>query len=173
MSGNLAMLVVGICLVVFAAGLIRGLPTWQMFLVAVSLAVAAIPEGLPTVVSIALARGSQRMSARHAIVRQLAAVETLGSVNVICCDKTGTLTQNRMTVSDLVPAQASVEVEQELLRAMGLCNNALISAAGKAGAAPRKLPYSRLCKNATLMFRRSAMNALERTKRRSVQIASA
>ncbi len=87
-----------IIILTFSLGALRGEPLLMMFLVAVSLAVAAVPEGLPAVVTIALAVGTQRMIKRHALLRNLASAETLGSVSVICTDKTGTLTHNEMTV---------------------------------------------------------------------------
>src|SRR5690625_7223958 len=88
-------------LLVVAIGIYQGHAVYNMFLAGVSLAVAAIPEGLPAIVTIGLALGVQRMIRKNAIVRELSAVETLGCASVICSDKTGTMTENQMTVKEI------------------------------------------------------------------------
>src|SRR5207342_2559670 len=107
----------GACLaivaVVFGLGLLRGTQPLELFMSAVSLAVAAIPEGLPAVVTIALALGVQRMARRAALVRRLPSVETLGCAEVVCTDKTGTLTVGEMTVRRLVTATDVFHVSGE------------------------------------------------------------
>ena len=97
----LGIVVIGVCAVVFAVGILRGEPLGLMFLTAISLAVAAIPEALPATLTISLSLGAFRMVRRNALVKRLAAVEALGSVTYICSDKTGTLTQDRMHVEQL------------------------------------------------------------------------
>lgn len=125
LSKFLSILVVGICVVIFAIDIIRSYPnvtlagTLDTFMIAVSLAVAAIPEGLATVVTIVLSIGVTKMSKQNAVIRRLTAVETLGCTQIICSDKTGTLTQNKMTV-----VHHSGSDEKFLATAMALCSDA-------------------------------------------------
>ncbi|WP_418417358.1 cation-translocating P-type ATPase [Blautia sp.] len=136
LSKILTVLVIGICIVIFAVGLFRaGISSdtiLSTFMVAVSLAVAAIPEGLAAVVTIVLSIGVTNMSKRNAIIRKLTAVETLGCTQIICSDKTGTLTQNKMTVVEHVS-----DDEKALETAMALCSDAEYDAdAGEAVGEP-------------------------------------
>ena len=132
---TLGIVALAICAVIFAVGLLYGKEPIHMFMTAVSLAVAAIPEGLPAVFTIVLAIGVQRMVKRNAIVKKLPAVETLGSASVICSDKTGTLTQNKMTVEkvfcdgNLVSLEDSADMIdiKKLVYASMLCNDTKIS----------------------------------------------
>jgi Ca2+-transporting ATPase len=108
--GNLTL---AVCAIVFALGVFRGEPLLEMLMTAVSLAVAAIPEGLPAIVTIVLALGMQRMVKHNSLMKKLHAVETLGSTSVICSDKTGTLTQNQMTVVEMYVLDAEIKVSGE------------------------------------------------------------
>ncbi len=114
LSKGLAVAAIGLVALVFLIGILQGEPFELMLLTGISMAVAAVPEGLPAVVTIALALGAQRMLKRRSLIRKLPAVETLGSVTVICSDKTGTLTENRMTVTILDVAGHKVDFVEDL-----------------------------------------------------------
>ncbi len=138
-STHLAALIFGICLLVFGLSLYRGTPVLESLMFAVALAVAAIPEALGSIVTIVQAMGTQQMAREHAIIKDLKAVESLGCVSVVCSDKTGTLTQNRMTVQEvfvdgalLVPSELNEKdpVQRYFLYGAVLANDAKVQGQG-------------------------------------------
>ena len=158
---QLGKILIGVALlltvVVVVAGILHGQPAYSMFLAGVTLAVAAIPEGLPAIVTVALALGVQRMIKRKAIVRKLPSVETLGCASVICSDKTGTLTQNKMTVTKVWVDDRLLEVTGDGYVPKGEINYLGSRFEQKQSAALKRLLHiSALCNNAVLEQNNSA-----------------
>lgn len=144
----LGILCIIVCLVVFVVGLFQGGNAFQLFMTSVSLAVAAIPEGLPAVVTIVLSLGMNKMAEENAIVKRLLAVETLGSIDVICSDKTGTLTQNEMTVMQIYAGESDFEVTGSGYAPRG--EIVPLDANADQGALTRLLEVAALCNEAEL-----------------------
>lgn len=139
-SKFLGISVIVICIAIFLLGILKNSPPIEMLMIAISLAVAAIPEGLPAVVTIVLSLGVKKMAKKRAIVRKLPAVETLGSTSVICSDKTGTLTENKMTVTKVASYKGFLDEKSEerrfVLLLASLCNNSEVDSKGEVQGAP-------------------------------------
>jgi len=149
---KLSFIVVFICAIIFTAGILRGEDPIRMLLTAISVAVAAIPEALPAVITISLALGASRMVRKNALVRKLPAVETLGSVTYICSDKTGTITQNKMTVMDIWLSSKAESIrsytpEQLFLLAIELNHDVIIDESNQLKGDPTEIALVEYARN--------------------------
>lgn len=162
------------CLIIFIVGIIEGRQLYEMFLVSVSLAVAAIPEGLPATITIVLALGVQLMARRNAVVRKLTAVETLGSTSVICSDKTGTLTQNIIVTKKIITSGATYDVTGEGYSPAGaFISGGKETPAGSDPALWLLLMAGTLCNNATFERLENKWNILGDSTEAALLVASA
>jgi Ca2+-transporting ATPase len=151
-SKKLSLVVIGICTVLYGVGLLRGEEPIHMLLTSISVAVAAIPEALPAIITIALALGAKRMVSKNALIRRLPSVETLGSITYICSDKTGTITQNKMTVTDIwqpnsIVTFQNLTAEQLLLFAMELNHDVSIDESSKFRGDPTEIAILEYARN--------------------------
>ena len=183
LGGALSVLAVALCAALFGLAVWQERDVGEMLITAISLAVAAVPEGLPAVVTIVLALSVSRMARVHTIVRRLPSVETLGAVSVVCSDKTGTLTMNRMTVEEVLDAgelldggsrrrrpgrgeEIMTPGREELLRAFVLCSNAELNEKGRLGD-PGELALLEYAEKAGLGPKRELERRLPRTAERA------
>ncbi|MCL2409891.1 MAG: cation-translocating P-type ATPase [Oscillospiraceae bacterium] len=154
-SKKLGIVILALCALIFALQAVRVLSAGEdlqsgilnAFLFAIAVAVAAIPESLSPIVTIVLAVGTKKMASRNVIIKKLPAVEALGSAGVICTDKTGTLTQNKMTVVDYFLPEDSKVCDSLLIRAMALCNTAVVKANGDAIGDPTETALLNFCES--------------------------
>lgn len=148
---TLALICIGVCMAVFAAGVLRGEPVFDMLMTGISIAIAAIPEGLPATVTIALALAVSRMMKQKALVNRLHSVETLGCTSVICSDKTGTITENRMTVTKICISGGEFDVTGNALKKDGaITENRNVINVKQTAALEGLLNCAVLCNNAEL-----------------------
>ena len=133
-------------MLLIGVGYIRGISLFNLLFTAISLAVAAVPEGLPAIVTICLALGVQRMLSKHALVRRLDAIETLGNVTIICADKTGTMTENQMRVTDLWTVEE--HDNNMLLTIAAACNRAELPDIGDPTEIALRSPPKKIALNA-------------------------